>query len=70
MYLALLRQSAHARLLELKFRGTNWPNEDNTNATFSSRRMNESVATQPTPSPPKPLLYPQRVVLALKKRFA
>ncbi|KAG7379866.1 hypothetical protein PHYPSEUDO_008054 [Phytophthora pseudosyringae] len=31
-------------------------------------RLDDSVATQPTPSPPKPLLYPQRVVLALEEK--
>jgi hypothetical protein len=31
--------------------------------------MDDSVATQPTPSPPKPLLYPQRVVLALEEKI-
>ncbi|KAG3085637.1 hypothetical protein PI125_g19165 [Phytophthora idaei] len=32
-------------------------------------RLDDSVATQPTPSPPKPLLYPQRVVLALEEKI-
>ncbi|GMF28097.1 unnamed protein product [Phytophthora lilii] len=32
------------------------------------RRLDESVATQPTPSPPKPLLYPHRVVQALEDK--
>ncbi|KAL4177477.1 hypothetical protein KRP22_002410 [Phytophthora ramorum] len=31
--------------------------------------LDNSVATQPTPSPPKPLLYPQRVVLALEEKI-
>ncbi|KAG1688955.1 hypothetical protein DVH05_002941 [Phytophthora capsici] len=31
--------------------------------------LDDSVATQPTPSPPKPLLYPQRVVLALEEKI-
>ncbi|EEY70496.1 uncharacterized protein PITG_05908 [Phytophthora infestans T30-4] len=32
-------------------------------------RLDDSVASQPTPSPPKPLLYPQRVVLALEEKI-
>ncbi|KAG6584622.1 Kelch repeat-containing protein [Phytophthora cinnamomi] len=32
-------------------------------------RLDDSVATQPTPSPPKPLLYPQRVVLAQEEKI-
>ncbi|POM58402.1 Hypothetical protein PHPALM_36947 [Phytophthora palmivora] len=32
-------------------------------------RLDDTVATQPTPSPPKPLLYPQRVVLSLEEKI-
>ncbi|ETP55011.1 hypothetical protein F442_00403 [Phytophthora nicotianae P10297] len=32
-------------------------------------RLDDSVATQPTPSPPKPLLYSQRVVMALEEKI-
>ncbi|KAK1930762.1 Actin-fragmin kinase [Phytophthora citrophthora] len=31
--------------------------------------LDDSLATQPTPSPPKPLLYPQRVVSALEEKI-